>query len=352
MSTRLHRVCATARNGVLVDAWYAEALRPFGAIGIDEAIAARFAAPCAWLARRSTAIRGLLWFAVSRKAERVVCPFSAPGLLVFLTLHRLFSPHPPGLFLVEFLRGEPRSAWARAKEFVHTRLFRTLLPPMLCGAQVMTGWEASAYAKKYELPQSLFTFIAFPMVLHPGESLPAQAPAAEMVLSSGRAACDWPTLMAAAQDADWPLTIVCSSEDRATVDALNRSGRARVLSEISHQEHQQLLSQATVYALVLREQRASSGQVRLARAIESGVPVVATAVLGLDGYVEDGCTALAVPVGDAARLRAAIDTLWNDSARRTQLRHRAHSAMHDRSLAAYTERIRAFVNAEPHMHTP
>jgi glycosyltransferase involved in cell wall biosynthesis len=164
-----------------------------------------------------------------------------------------------------------------------------------------------------------------------------------LVLSSGRAACDWATLLSAARSATWPLTIVCSAEDRRGVDALNHDGRAHVLSEISHEEHAALLASAEVYALVLREQRASSGQVRLARAIEAGVPVVATLVQGLEGYVEGGVTALAVPAGDTASLRAAIDRLVDDPAARAELRHTAHLAMRSRSLEAYVEQIRTFV---------
>ena len=327
----------------LVDAWYAQALQAFGARGLDEAIAERFSAHWVRWSQRLSLLRGIFGFVVSRHATRIVCPFSAPGLPILLALHRLFSARPPQLYLVEFLRGEPNGTAARIKEAVHVWLFATLLPPVLVGAQVMTPWEAQAYARKYRLPLERFTFIAFPMVRQPSPCLSEPAGLPRHVLSSGRAACDWPTLISAARGATWPLTIVCSAEDRATVDALNHDGRATVLSEITHEEHQHLLDSAEVYALVLREQRASSGQVRLARAIEAGVPVVATRVRGLEGYVDAGTTALAVPVGDAAALRAAIDHLLLDAALRDGLRRKAHAAMQSRSLEAYVDRIRAFV---------
>lgn len=327
----------------LVDAWYAQALQAFGARGLDEAIADRCSAHWVRWSQRLPLLRGMLWFLVSRHAERIVCPFSARGLPTLLVLHRLFSARPPRLYLVEFLRGEPNGTVARIKEAVHVWLFANLLPRVLVGAQVMTPWEVQAYARKYRLPLERFTFIAFPMVRTSSQALPAPACVPRHVLSSGRAACDWPTLINAARGATWPLTIVCSAEDRAEVDALNHDGRATVLSEITHEEHQRLLDSAEVYALVLREQRASSGQVRLARAIEAGVPVVATRVQGLEGYVDAGTTALAVPVGDAAALRAAIDRLLLDAALRDGLRRKAHAAMQTRSLEAYVDRIRAFV---------
>jgi glycosyltransferase involved in cell wall biosynthesis len=340
-----HRAADRVHSGgdTIVDAWYADALRPFGAQGLSERLSQRFPAFWVRLAGRVSAVRAVLWFLDTRGADRVVCPFSARGLIGFLLLHRLFSARPPRLFLVEFLRGEPVGTLASVKEALHVALFAALLPRMLAGAQVMTRWEADAYAAKYRLPRALFRFIAFPMVRQPRNDLPERLVTPRQVLSSGRAACDWATLLSAARGATWPLTIVCSAEDRPEVEALNHDGRARVLSEISHEEHAALLASAEVYALVLREQRASSGQVRLARAIEAGVPVVATLVQGLEGYVEGAVTALAVPVGDTASLRRAIDRLVDSADLRDELRRTAHAAMRSRSLDAYVEQIRAFV---------
>ena len=268
----------TGTAATLVDAWYAEALRPFGASAVDAALAERFPAIWVRLARRVPAVRGVLWFLASRNAHRIVSPFSAPGLPMLLLLHRCLSPRPPQLLLLEFLRGEPEGRLARLKESLHVAMFSALLPHMLARAQVMTPWEVQAYATKYRLPRECFTFIAFPMVRQPTPALADWHGTPRQVLASGRAACDWATLMNAARGATWPLTIVCAASDRPAVDALNRDGRARVLSEISHEAHQQLLDQAAVYALVLREQRASSGQVRLAHA--------AMRERSLDAYVD------------------------------------------------------------------
>ncbi len=330
-------------NPILVDAWYAQSLAPFGASAFDAAIAARFAPTWLRLARRVGGLRGLLLFLVSRESERLILPLPSRGLLTLLALHALFSRRPPKVYLVEFLRAQPHGPLSHLKEAFHLLAFRPLLRRLLTGAQVMTQWEANAYAARYRLPVERFRFIAFPMIRVPSGDLPEPVRGTRRVLSSGRAACDWATLMEAARSASWPLTIVCSEKDRAAVNALNGDGRAQVLSEISHEHHQQLLNESAVYALVLREQRASSGQVRLARAIESGVPVVATQVRGLDGYLDPGVTALVVPTGDAPALRQAIDSLLNDPEQHDALRHRAHAAMQARSLPEYVERVRAFV---------
>ena len=161
-----------------------------------------------------------------------------------------------------------------------------------------------------------------------------------MRMASGRAACDWSTLFAAARHARWRLMVVCSQVDRPLVERLNRDCTATVMTEVSPEEHARLLSTAGVYALVLHEQNASTGHVRLARAIEAGIPVVASNVRGLDGYLEDGITAVAVPPGDAAALRKAIDRLLDDRQAYRSLRARAYEAMRSRSLEDYVARIR------------
>jgi glycosyltransferase involved in cell wall biosynthesis len=114
------------------------------------------------------------------------------------------------------------------------------------------------------------------------------------------------------------------------------------MSEISGDEHQRLLLNASVYALVLREINASAGQVRFARAIEAGIPVVASAVRGLDGYLVNEITGLAVPVGDATALRIAIDRLTKDATVSNSLRLRAYEEMRPRTLTTYISEIKRF----------
>lgn len=328
---------------ILVDDWYAEALAPYGATSLKEAIAERFPsgpfAPGSRLARKA---RGLLWFIVARDAERVICNFSAPGLALFLFLQVLARRRSCQVYLVEFLRPKRPGARAWLIDTVHDAIFRWLLPRTLSGAQVATPWEGRVYAEQYGVPESRFRYIPRSMVRQPSK-LPDEPMVTTGVFSSGRAACDWPTLFAAAKGTTWPLTVVCAAKDRAAVNALNHDGRAKVLCEIAPEEHQRMLSEATVCALVMSEQHVSSGHVRLSRAVESGVPVVASSVIGLQGYLVDGTTALAVPVGDAIALREAIGALMADPELRRSLRRRAYETTQSRTHEAYMEQIRAFV---------
>ncbi|MGI8568318.1 MAG: glycosyltransferase [Methylocella sp.] len=84
-------------------------------------------------------------------------------------------------------------------------------------------------------------------------------------------------------------------------------------------EHERLLAGATIYALCLKENLRSAGQTRLAIAIVAGVPVVASDVLGMEGSLIDGVTAIAVEAGNPAALAGAIENLMNEPERQTAL---------------------------------
>lgn len=333
---------------LLIDSWYAAAIvdghrsdaAPLQRVAsLNQTLRAGFPR-LADLASRWPPLRGALWFLASRKMQRVVCTFASPGLLSFLLLEAFFNGGRRRIVLLEFLRPSPVGFKAKIKEAVEVRICSWLFPTTVTGIQVMTAWEGLHYAVKYGLPDTLFTTIPFPMTLNPSALPTLPLISSEIVMASGRAACDWKTLFEAARGTRWRLTVICSHADRPQVERLNSEGRATVLTEVSPDEHARLLGDAAVYALVLREQDASTGQVRLARAIKAGVPVVASDVRGLNGYLEDGITAIGVPPGDPTALRQAIDRLLEDRQAYCELRARAYQAMRSRSLEDYVIQIK------------
>jgi glycosyltransferase involved in cell wall biosynthesis len=118
----------------------------------------------------------------------------------------------------------------------------------------------------------------------------------------------------AADGAGWPLTVACSARELGRVRVLGAASAGRILAEVPRPEHDRLLRSAAVYAIPLRDQPGSAGQVRLAAATEAGTPVVASAVEALEGYVVDGETGLVVPPGDPGALRSAVDRLLAEPA--------------------------------------
>ena len=148
------------------------------------------------------------------------------------------------------------------------------------------------------------------------------------VLSSGRAYCDWPTLLAAARGREWQLTVLCSTSDAAEVIRLSAGEDVVVHAELPLAAHAQLLERAGVYVISMREDWVSAGQVRLMHAVQAGVPVVATDGPQLRDYCIDGETALLVACGDHRAMAQAVERVLADPELAEALRQGAwrHSA--------------------------
>jgi glycosyltransferase involved in cell wall biosynthesis len=164
------------------------------------------------------------------------------------------------------------------------------------------------------------------------------------VLASGRAACDWETLFTAATP-EWQLTVVCGQADLARVEALDAAAGtgARILSEVSRDEHDEQMRATAVYAMPLTEDRLSSGQVRLQTATELGAPVVVSRIATLAEYLVDGETALPVEVGDPAGLRKTVESLLADPDRRDRVAAAALDRARSRTYPDYFRDVRAMV---------
>jgi glycosyltransferase involved in cell wall biosynthesis len=208
--------------------------------------------------------------------------------------------------------------------------------------QVMNQWDLRTFVERYGLPEEMLHMVPWPLgweseVERHGrpEDVPQTVPwplgwdskvhgpagAAKRgyVLASGRNSCDYKTLFEAAHFGNWPLCVVCAGKDLPRVATLNKNGRATVFCDIPSVEHQRLLAGAAIYVLCLKENFRSAGHVRLSTAIAAGVPVVASNVLGLEGYLIDAVTAIAVEPGQPAALSRAIENLMNEPERRNAL---------------------------------
>jgi glycosyltransferase involved in cell wall biosynthesis len=86
----------------------------------------------------------------------------------------------------------------------------------------------------------------------------------------------------------------------------------------------------------------SQGHVRLCDAVDAGVPVVASRTRSLEGYVEDGRTAVLVDPGDAGALRLAVDGLLSDPAGRERLAQAAFERAAAWTWPDYLAAIEAF----------
>jgi len=106
------------------------------------------------------------------------------------------------------------------------------------------------------------------------------------------------------------------------------------------------LRSASVYVVSLREEFISCGQIRVMNAIRNGTPIVATRVIGLEGYLVDGETGVLVNPGDHQALGEAVDSLLQDSHEGQRLAARAFELAADRTFEQYLDRIGGLVQDE------
>jgi len=287
----------------------------------------------AGLARRpgslGGAIRGLLLFRAARDCDVIVLRDNGPGSATLLFCEAWLGRRRR-VVLIELLRGRwPRPGWRERLWGLWVAIVRApALRRAVAVAHVLSPAERDRYAADYGIDRARLRYVPWPwrQTRDPAPALGlGGAGGRPLVLSSGRAYCDWPTLIEAARGAGWQLTIVCGEADAGRVRDLGAGVPIEVRAEIPRAEHAELLARANVYAIVLEDRGVSAGQVRLAHANERGVPVVATRTAALEEYVVDGETALLVPPADPAALRSAIDRVLGDPALAASLRDGAQA---------------------------
>jgi hypothetical protein len=329
----------------VTDTWYAE---PLGIARIDEIASGRLGR---MLAKRAWG-RGVLFWLLGRRGRYVVTTLAGlPGS--FLVLERVFPRRSPYVVLLEFipvLGSEAQMLWGapggRSRRLLSRLQWRGLVVPTLrrslLMAQCLTEWEVTRSARELGLPEDRFRFVPW---FKSSESQIKPSAEKTGVVSSGRAACDWETVFAAARGQDWPLTVICSSSDLDRVSGLNRDGRARVLCEITPEQHAEEVARCLVYLLALREAEVSSGQVRLSEAWDAGALIVASEVKGLQGYVDSGRNCLTFEPGDDRGASKAIAALIEDESLRSNLRQTTSADIARWTRSDYLNTLRSHVDA-------
>jgi glycosyltransferase involved in cell wall biosynthesis len=123
-------------------------------------------------------------------------------------------------------------------------------------------------------------------------------------------------------------------------DPLVTQGRMTLL------ELRDLYARSRVVVIPLMHSDTDNGVTCILQAMAMGKPVICSRTRGQVDVIEDGVTGLYVPVGDAAALRAAILSLWNDPARARRMGQAGRAFIEKfHSLEMFTATVRSAAEA-------
>jgi glycosyltransferase involved in cell wall biosynthesis len=275
-------------------------------------------------------LRALRVLLAHRRADAVVCVTETPGL-VLLLLRRLFLFRPK-VVLWDASPGNPWRFLQRVQRFVF---------PRYDGLMMLTSAQVDAIATAHRVRGRLFhlghyTDEAF---YHPRHRT-----GEDYVLSVGDdLSRDYPTLMDAVRGT--PEAVVVKTKWRPPADQSAGLERVTFRSErLDDRAFRGLYAGARVVVVPLLPITTAGGINGLFEAMAMGKAVVVTESAITRDFVTPGETAVVVPPGDPAALRAALEELCNDPAKRAELGRNARRAIEERfSSRALAERMAAFV---------
>lgn len=153
---------------------------------------------------------------------------------------------------------------------------------------------------------------------------------------------DYALLVQAARQLQMPVVLHTRRELPADLPPQVRVQR----DWISFEALRDLYAGAAVVVVPLKDTLHASGVNGLLEALAMGRPTVVSASRGIADYVDDGQNARVVPVGDAAALAQAIDSLWHDPAQAQRLGQAARArALAEWAMPVYAGRIAALLRA-------
>lgn len=136
------------------------------------------------------------------------------------------------------------------------------------------------------------------------------------IFCGGRTNRDFATVLEAVSALGCP-TIFVAGKDAAFPASVPE--HVSIYRNISSDSFQRLIQEARIVVLALKRPDISSGQVVLSRAMQSGKPVVVTAIAGIDDYVTSGKDAILVAPGNVDDLKAKLTFLLENPRQRNEM---------------------------------
>ncbi|OGR15813.1 MAG: hypothetical protein A2X81_08230 [Desulfobacterales bacterium GWB2_56_26] len=195
--------------------------------------------------------------------------------------------------------------------------------------------EIKTYAERLGLPKECIRFLPF----HTNVIQPRMTEGAGYILSAGRTGRDYATLAAAVEGLKVKVVVV---SDRHLVEGIQFPPNVEVHIDIPYRKYLDLLHGCSMVVVPLKRLVKSTGQVVFLEAMALGKPVVATATIGTEDYLEHGVTGILVPPEDSEALRQAVSDFIARPESYAPLALRAFEQVKERhTFEAYTGSILA-----------
>lgn len=176
---------------------------------------------------------------------------------------------------------------------------------------VHSSAERRVYSSWLGLPEKRFRFV--PLQRGGRAFVREEDCETPYILALGSAGRDYQTLLEAT--ADFPGRVIIVAKD-SIIESLSARPNVEMKSHLTMEECERLMAGARICVIPIANLDTASGQVSFLMSMSYGVATIATDCPGTRDYISDGRDGLLVSPRDAEGLKAAIDALWNDAARR------------------------------------
>lgn len=221
----------------------------------------------------------------------------------------------------------------------------TIVMRRAIGLLTNSSAEVDASVRRFGIPADRVRYVPLHTnVLHPEMSTEDS----NFALSAGATRRDFATLIEAARQIPFPLTLVCAA-DQPLPDAL--PSHVTVRRAIPRDEYLRLVRTCSFMIVPLLPTERATGQVVVLEAMAFGKPVIATRAAGTTDLIAHETTGLLVPPFDVGALAHAIQRMAHDRNFRSKLGRaafehvlRAHTVdIHtQKKLAAIEDLYRAY----------
>ncbi len=326
-------------GGYLIDFWY-DAHLPIESTPLSDLLTSKFGNNISSYIMNNTILRAAAFSFYSRKFSKATPNWPKYGLLTCIFQSIFRNKNIVMMECIDFSDLHLSTTRTKILNILIKYIFGPAMRRSVISMQAMSQWEKERFSQTYGIDMDRIHVIPWPLNYKKPSVSKQQKDEMPYVFASGRAGCDWETFYQASTLGSWPVKIVCTQAEADRIARMdNGRNRVVVLSDIPEDEHNALMANAAVCVISLRERYASTGQIRLGTAIALRVPVVASNVRGLEGYLIDGVTAKATPVGDPQAMAQAIDMLFHDRESAQTLVNAATAHSENLTSEDYFERL-------------